>query len=158
MLSTSSGNAAIWCDGIERGERALEPLKEFTDEVILAVVHEFHLRQRHWQLVHIYARAAGVWPVLPWRPSLSPGVQHVVSGRAQMWRRAGGKGSRSLWDTAELIWATCRDAEEGPHFSAVAGNPKAAGRAVTEAIVTGAHIAAVVHALVLTPVLACAGL
>ena len=50
---------------------ALETLKEFTDEVVLAVVHEFHLRQRHWQLVHIYAHAAGVWPVIPWRPGLS---------------------------------------------------------------------------------------
>ena len=63
---------------------ALETLKEFTDEVVLAVVHEFHLRKRHWQLVHIDAQAAGVWPVIPWRPGLSSGVQHVVSGRSQM--------------------------------------------------------------------------
>ena len=44
------------------------------------------------------------------------------------------------------------------HFSAVAGDAEATRRAVAEAAAAGAHIAAVVHALVLTPVLACAGL
>jgi hypothetical protein len=43
-------------------------------------------------------------------------------------------------------------AQQAPYLSAVAGDPKAAGRAVAEAVAAGAHIAAVVHALVLTPV------
>ena len=87
---------------IGRGEGALEALKEFTDEVVLAIVQKFHLRQRDWQLVHINAQAAWVWPVLPGRPRLQSGVHDNLSGRSQMCCGAGREGRRFLPGTAGL--------------------------------------------------------
>jgi hypothetical protein len=48
--------------------------------------------------------------------------------------------------------------QRASYFRAVAGDAEAAGRAVAEAVAAGAHIAAVVHALVLSPINAGPGL